>query len=810
VIIAIDSWGDEDREVNGVLFQEDKSNGGTVEKDGVEVTTNQANMIDGWAGAPLFSGGQGDSAENLALVMQDIRWNGAPNPVTIEMKGLPPNTLVEVQLLTNEGADRNRRWDIGAGDIDEPELIVDDYTSEGISADSDVGDEGVWTEENSFVATFEVKTSDTGELTVVMRQHIGGQDPPGGDNNPILQAVIVHRAVPEGEPALIIEEGVAGNQAFEGALGMDFVVNLPIQVVQLGAFDSESDELARPITVELWSRDDGGTPDDFGDDAGGEILASLEFEGEAGTLEGGTRFSPLDAPVVLLPGAYTIVGWGYGPDEQNYNVGGRDAAAEGLTITESKFITFLGGSRFGDPGVNGEWPTSPDGGPENRYGSGNFKFASTGDTDADGMPDPWEELHGLNPADPADAGQDADGDTLTNLQEFEKGTDPNSDDTDEDGSKDNVETNTGTWVSATDTGTNPNKEDSDGDGLKDGVETNTKNFVSATDTGTDPNLKDSDGDRASDGAEVATGTDPTVFDENRAPVLVAHYEFEDPDDLGLDSSGNENHAEVVEEVEQVDGPDEFGKGGFFDESLASNFHIGPLDGGFTGKPGVTLAAWVKLDEASTGFDGIISQDAGGCCQNRILLHPDHAVFINLSEHADRHLSSGPLLEFDVWTHVAMTGLDLDGEAEARVYVNGEEIEGSPQIFPEMDDGSDWNTYLGVGESGTAHRLTGALDDARVYQGALTADEIPVLMEPLTPPTTFQITNITRSPTEISLRWSSRTGKEYSVEYNDDLSNDLWIELDDGVQSEGEETSFTDDDAERAGKPEGWYRIRDNG
>ena len=293
-------------------------------------------------------------------------------------------------------------------------------------------------------------------------------------------------------------------------------------------------------------------------------------------------------------------------------------------------------------------------------------------------------------------------------------------------------------------------------------------------------------------------------------VLIAHYEFEDPGDLGHDSSGNENHAEVVEEVEQVDGPEEFGKGGFFDESLASNFHIGPLDGGFTGKPGVTLAAWVKLDEASTGFDGIISEDAGGCCQNRILLHPDHAVFINLSEHNDRHLNAGPLLEFDVWTHVAMTGLDLDGEAEARVYVNGEEIEGSPQIFPEMDDGSDWNTYLGVGESGTAHRLTGALDDARVYQGALTADEIPVLMEPLTPPTTFQITNITRSPTEISLRWSSRTGKEYSVEYNDDLSNDLWIELDDGVQSEGEETSFTDDDAERAGKPEGWYRIRDNG
>ncbi|MCA9217826.1 MAG: LamG domain-containing protein [Planctomycetales bacterium] len=208
-------------------------------------------------------------------------------------------------------------------------------------------------------------------------------------------------------------------------------------------------------------------------------------------------------------------------------------------------------------------------------------------------------------------------------------------------------------------------------------------------------------------------------------ILVAHYEFEDPDDCGKDSSGMGNDADEVFEVEQVDGV--FGNGAFFDETLQSNFV--KYDGleGFTGKPGVTLAAWVRLDEATTGFDGIISQDAGGCCQNRILLHPNQQPFINLSEHDDRHLTASEFFEFDEWMHIAMTGLDIDGVAEARVYVNGEEVEDSPQIFPEMDDGSLWNLYLGAGEAGNVHFLTGSLDDVRVYEGALDEDEILALL-----------------------------------------------------------------------------------
>ena len=50
------------------------------------------------------------------------------------------------------------------------------------------------------------------------------------------------------------------------------------------------------------------------------------------------------------------------------------------------------------------------------------------DADKDGMPDAWELKYGLNPNDPEDAKKDADGDTFTNLEEFEAKTDPKNPD----------------------------------------------------------------------------------------------------------------------------------------------------------------------------------------------------------------------------------------------------------------------------------------------------------------------------------------------------------------------------------------------
>lgn len=63
-----------------------------------------------------------------------------------------------------------------------------------------------------------------------------------------------------------------------------------------------------------------------------------------------------------------------------------------------------------------------------------FSFDPHGDDfDQDGLPDQWELTNGLEPCRGEDAGEDADGDRLSNLDEYKRQTDPQDKDSDKDG-----------------------------------------------------------------------------------------------------------------------------------------------------------------------------------------------------------------------------------------------------------------------------------------------------------------------------------------------------------------------------------------
>ncbi|HTG43677.1 MAG TPA: dockerin type I domain-containing protein, partial [Verrucomicrobiae bacterium] len=64
---------------------------------------------------------------------------------------------------------------------------------------------------------------------------------------------------------------------------------------------------------------------------------------------------------------------------------------------------------------------------------------SPDDFDNDGLPDVWERAFGLNPKDSSDGDKDADGDGVTNAEEYRLGTHPRSRDSDADGVSDGQE-----------------------------------------------------------------------------------------------------------------------------------------------------------------------------------------------------------------------------------------------------------------------------------------------------------------------------------------------------------------------------------
>lgn len=207
----------------------------------------------------------------------------------------------------------------------------------------------------------------------------------------------------------------------------------------------------------------------------------------------------------------------------------------------------------------------------------NLSITLPPDIDADGLPDAYELANttppsstALNPND--DLENSGSGDGLTNIEEYNLGTDPNDPDSDDDGIEDGSETTTDpldfdsdgdglldggsiavdavdprytawadngiaytgdrTFLGETPAGTDPANPDSDGDGLKDGVETNTGTFVDANNTGTDPLDSNTDDDNATDWYEVAAAfTDPTDGeDEPNVPYPQADP---DPADTGV-------------------------------------------------------------------------------------------------------------------------------------------------------------------------------------------------------------------------------------------------------------------------------------
>lgn len=459
----------------------------------------------------------------------------------------------------------------------------------------------------------------------------------------------------------------------------------------------------------------------------------------------------------------------------------------------------------------------------------NLSVRTLANSDPDIMPDYWEIKYGTN-ENVDDSGDDLDADLVTNEDEYNRFMNPSSNDTDQDGALDNVESGSGTFVSAaTDTGTDPLNPDTDGDGLLDGVETNTGiyvdvtntgtspfsadsdgdglsdkvetnsgAFVDANNTGTNPNKKDTDDDTYSDSQELLAGSDPFLGSSLPAiaPPLL-YFDFENSDGTtvadrtanGFDGTINNNV--VVSGIPGAPGATPTTAGRF---SVGSDGYINvaglDVDLEISDNPAVdegsyTLSCWLKPTAIGVTGDGFIFGQTTQGIHNGLR----GGGKLNTA-HWGSDFGATTVLAADQWVHAAWT---YDGTTNtANIYLNGA-LEGGP-YSQEAPNGSG-NMLIG-NSSNFGASFKGDLDDVTVWTEVLPLNIIQSLSAgayPIVPVSDFNFKILSvdsdiNAPS-VTFTFSSQDGIIYSIDRSKDLVN--WDNLEDNFVGEAVQSTFAD-------------------
>lgn len=199
--------------------------------------------------------------------------------------------------------------------------------------------------------------------------------------------------------------------------------------------------------------------------------------------------------------------------------------------------------------------------------------------------------------------------------------------------------------------------------------------------------------------------------------LLGHWDFNDANDLGLDSSENGLEGSPTGGVSGVVGRPR--------TPLSSEPALG-LDGtGFikipnqgenlSGAEEVTIEAWIKVASHSQ-FNVFRSQQPLGLYSDRI------AVSNYATGTGWETLTANPAPPLDEWYHLA--GVFDDGELT--IYVNGEEAGSRVLSFDELQGSAFVDWAIGArtpGAVGPDQFFTGEIDDVKLYRRALSEIEI---------------------------------------------------------------------------------------
>lgn len=212
-----------------------------------------------------------------------------------------------------------------------------------------------------------------------------------------------------------------------------------------------------------------------------------------------------------------------------------------------------------------------------------------------------------------------------------------------------------------------------------------------------------------------------VISHSAEKGLVAYWAFEDEKgETASDSSGNGHDGELLGDPQWTDGY--FGGGLEFDQAgdeVNIPFHEDLNLDTFT------VTAWANVEPGSAGHRAVISsRDEPPVSGYIIYAEPGNKWQFWTGVGNRWSPITGPAINLGEWDHLAGTYAD----GEQKFYVNGELV-GEVDAEPTLNTKQEFLIGAGANERATHEYLfKGIIDEVRIYDHALTQNEVASVME----------------------------------------------------------------------------------
>ena len=144
---------------------------------------------------------------------------------------------------------------------------------------------------------------------------------------------------------------------------------------------------------------------------------------------------------------------------------------------------------------------------------------------------------------------------------------------------------------------------------------------------------------------------------------------------------------------------------------------------------MTVAAWVRCT-SSSNWQRIF--DFGNGTDQYMFLTPNNGnsvlSFVMKNGGDEQKLNYSKRLNTSTWYHVAVTVKPVGDKVEAAIYLNGEKIAETSDFGIKPSDIAPSLCYIGRSMFGADPMFSGQIDDFRVYNYALSGDEVAAIME----------------------------------------------------------------------------------